>query len=218
MATVMIVAADRKQARTIIRYIRAFLTGIPMLSSLIVREMREAIELSNGVVIEIHTASFKTIRGYSCAACINDEECFWPADETSADPAGEILSAQKPSLITIPGSLMLSLSSPHARTGPMYQAFRNHYGKDDSAVLFWKAPTVAMNPNVDRTVIAEAYAQDPVAAAAEYGAEFRSDLEAFVSREAIEACVLSRRIELPKMIGTYYVAILPTRPAVALTR
>jgi hypothetical protein len=48
-----------------------------------------------------------------------------------------------------------------------------------------------MNPTVPRDgeFITEAYADDPVAAAAEFGAEFRRDIEGFVSREAIEACV-----------------------------
>jgi hypothetical protein len=34
-----------------------------------------------------------------------------------------------------------------------------------------------------------AYEEDPDSAAAEYGAEFRSDIEQFISREAIETCV-----------------------------
>ena len=38
-------------------------------------------------------------------------------------------------------------------------------------------------------MIAEAYERDPARAAAEYGAQFRNDVETFVSREVVEACV-----------------------------
>ncbi len=99
-------------------------------------------------MIEVHTASFRTIRGYSCGICLNDEECFWVADEESAEPASEIIAAERPSLITIPFSILLSLSSPHARRGPMYEAMRDHFGNDDSPVLFWKATSLEMNPSL----------------------------------------------------------------------
>lgn len=197
VATQMVIAADRRQARVITRFSRAFIKSTPMLAEMIVRETRESIELSNRVAIEVHSASFKTIRGYTCGLCCNDEECFWPADETSAEPASEILAAERPSLATIPGSLLLSLSSPYARRGPMYDAYRDWFGKNDAPVLVWKAPTLRMNPALDRSVVDEAFERDPVAAAAEYGAEFRSDVESFVSREVVEACVERGQLERP---------------------
>ena len=46
-----------------------------------------------------------------------------------------------------------------------------------------------MNPTLPQRVIDRAVEADPEAASAEYGAEFRGDLEVFVSREIIEACV-----------------------------
>ena len=57
-------------------------------------------------------------------------------------------------------------------------------------------------------MIAEAYEQDEAAAAAEYGAEFRRDIESFVSREAVEACVIPDRRELPPVPGLHYVAFV----------
>ena len=208
VCTVMVIAADRRQARVIMRYVRAFTKSVSMLAALIIRETRESLELSNRVVIEVHTASFRTIRGYACGLCCNDEECFWPASEMSAEPADEILAAERPSLATIPSSLLLSLSSPYARRGPMYESYRDHFGKDDSPVLFWKAPSLRMNPALDRKVVDEAYARDPVAAAAEWGAEFRSDIERFVSREAVDACVRKGCTELPYAANTKYFAFV----------
>ena len=65
-----------------------------------------------------------------------------------------------------------------------------------------------MNPAVDAQLIADAYAADEAAAAAEYGAEFRKDIESFVSREAVEAVVVPGRHELPPSAGTPYVAFV----------
>ncbi len=46
-----------------------------------------------------------------------------------------------------------------------------------------------MNPCVPTSFIDDEYAKDPISAAAEFGAEFRPDIESFVSREAIESVV-----------------------------
>ena len=44
-----------------------------------------------------------------------------------------------------------------------------------------------MNPSVPQSFIDNHMAADPARAAAEYLAQFRTDLEAFVAREAVEA-------------------------------
>jgi len=46
-----------------------------------------------------------------------------------------------------------------------------------------------MNPSLRQSVVDRAFEDDPESARAEYGAEFRSDIEQFVSRETVEACV-----------------------------
>lgn len=65
-----------------------------------------------------------------------------------------------------------------------------------------------MNPTFDKREIERAYREDPIAAAAEYGAEFRTDVESFISRDAIMACVPIGERELPPMRGTRYRAFL----------
>jgi hypothetical protein len=47
-----------------------------------------------------------------------------------------------------------------------------------------------MNPTIDEDVIGAAYAEDEASAAAEYGAEFRRDIETFIAREAVDAAVI----------------------------
>ncbi len=63
-----------------------------------------------------------------------------------------------------------------------------------------------MNPLVDKALIAQAYEDDPARAAAEYGAEFRTDIEGFISREAVDACVVQGRYELPRQPNTPFYA------------
>jgi hypothetical protein len=102
--------------------------------------------------------------------------------------------------------MLLVASSPYAKRGELYAAFRRHYGKDDTRVLVWKAPTQIMNPSIDPRIIAEAYETDPEAARAEYAAEFRDDLADFVARETIDAVTMIGRSELPPMPGIAYSA------------
>jgi hypothetical protein len=63
-----------------------------------------------------------------------------------------------------------------------------------------------MNPSIDPAIIAAASEADELAARAEYGAEFRRDLEAFVSREVVEAATVPGRVGLPPVEGTRYLA------------
>jgi hypothetical protein len=53
---VQILASDRSQARVIFRYVRGLLTRVPPLAAMIERETREAIDLTNGLTLEITTA------------------------------------------------------------------------------------------------------------------------------------------------------------------
>jgi hypothetical protein len=65
-----------------------------------------------------------------------------------------------------------------------------------------------MNPGVSRAVIAAAYLRDSIAASAEYGAEFRTDLAGFITREIVEARVVPGRHELPPRTGISYYAFV----------
>jgi len=205
--TVFIIATDRKQARIILRYIRALLTNVPMLSRMIEREWAEGFDLSNSVTIEVATASFRSTRGFTLVACLLDELAFWPTDDT-ATPDVEVLNALRPGMATIPNAMLLCASSPYARRGALWDAYRRHYGKPGSPVTVWKAPTRAMNGTVSQAVIDAAYEADPASAAAEYGAEFRSDVEAFIAREAIEACITPGCRERERVPGLRYSAFL----------
>ncbi len=204
--TLPIIAADRRQARTVLRYVLGLLEDCPMLAQLIASTTAESVELTTGVTIEVHTASFRSVRGYTVVAAVLDEVAFWRSED-SANPDREIVNALRPAMATVPGALLLGISSPYARRGVLWDAHRRYYGQDGD-VLVWQAPTRAMNPAVPEALIAAAYAEDEAAASAEYGAQFRRDLEAFVAREALDACVMPGRHELPPIAGVDYVAFV----------
>lgn len=202
-ATVLVVARDRRQARVIFRFIRGLLTNVPMLARMVERETSDAFDLTNSVSIEIHTASFRSIRGYTVVAALCDEIAFWPTDD-AADPDVEVLNAVRPAMATIPGAMLLCASSPYARRGALFDAHCRHYGKDGDPVLVWQAPTRAMNATVPQSVIDAAMEADPSSAAAEYLAQFRTDVENFISREVVDAAVIPSRHELPRIGGVAY--------------
>ena len=208
VATIPIVAADRKQARTIFRYVLGLLQKVPALKAMVGDTTADSVEVAGNVVIEIHTATYRGVRGYTLAAILVDEVAFLRSDDTSANPDEEILAAVRPGLSSIPGSMLLIASSPYAKRGALYAAFRQHWAKDDARVLVWRGTSREMNPTLDPVVVKQAYEDDPARAAAEYGAEFRDDVAAFVAREVVDACTVPGRYELPPISTVRYVAFV----------
>ncbi len=59
VATIAVLAANRPQARSIFRYISGMLKAVPLFAPMVLDENQES-KLSNRVVIEVATASFRT--------------------------------------------------------------------------------------------------------------------------------------------------------------
>jgi len=64
-----------------------------------------------------------------------------------------------------------------------------------------QADTATLNPSFSAREIQRAYRDDPIAAAAEYGATFRSDVQALIAQEVLRASVVEGRTELPPEVG-----------------
>ena len=200
---VMVIATDRKQSRVIMRYLTALLNAVPMLAAMIERQDSESIDLNNRISIEITTASYRTIRGYTVVAALCDEIAFWRSED-SANPAAEILGALRPAMATIPGALLIGLGTPYKRSGPLYETYRRHYGHDASPVLVIQADTRTMSPSVPQSAIDRAMELDPVAASAEYLAQFRSDVGSFLDSDLIERAIEAGRRERAPLPGVRY--------------
>ena len=203
-ASVVCLATDRDQAKIILNYIRSYFTEIEMLRDMVINGDGTAsgFELDNGVDVSILTSSFRAVRGRAILAAVLDECAFW-RDETSSNPDVEVYNALRPGLASLPGSVLIGISSPYARSGLLYKKYKDHFGKDLPDVLVIKAPTRALNPTIDQAIIDAAMADDPAAARAEWMAEFRDDVQALLTREVIEAAVVPGRYELAPVLGGY---------------
>jgi hypothetical protein len=187
-ATVMCLACDREQAGIAFSYIRGLFKQVPALRRMIVRITGNAIELSNGVVVEVHTNSYRSTRGRSIICAIFDEVAFF-RDENFASPDVELQAAIAPALARMPNSMLVLISTAHRRSGLLYERWKKYYSKDDDSVLCVRGTTLQFNPLFDQRVIDKAIADDAALYRAEYLSEWRSDLAAFISRDLIEAAV-----------------------------
>jgi hypothetical protein len=187
---VLCLGQNSKQAAIVFNYVAAIIASKPLLAKLVKAALAETLSLTNGVDIEIRAASFRGVRGITAVAVIADEIAFWYSDETgSANPDSAILDAVRPSLATTGGPL-IAISSPYARRGEAYATWARHFGeKGDSRILVAQGASRDFNPSLPQKVVDRAMDRDPAAASAEYLGQFRSDLEAFISREAVEACI-----------------------------
>lgn len=199
---IFIIAVDKAQAGIIKAYVSGIFHRVKCLRELIAKETQEALELKNGISIAVKTASFRSVRGYTILAAILEELSFYRSED-SANPDKEILAAVRPALATIPESLLLGISTPYSRSGVLWEQFKSHYGKTGGP-LIWKAPTRVMNPTIDNRLIDNAIREDPQAARSEWDAEWREDIEAFITQELVEAVMIPGRFELPKVQGAEY--------------
>jgi hypothetical protein len=202
-AVVMCIAVDRTQAGIVYGYIRAYFEMIPALAAMVKSIDSESIELRSGVVIEVHTNSYRSVRGRSIICAIFDEVAFWRSEE-SATPDIEVHGAVAPGLARMPGSMLILISTAHKRSGLLYQRWKDHYGKDSDDTLVVKGTTMQFNSTFDAKIIARQLQEDPQLYAAEYNSQWRDDLSTFISRELLDAAVDRGVVVRPPVAGTNY--------------
>jgi hypothetical protein len=118
-----------------------------------------------------------------------DEIAYFRNEELSKNPDAEIWDAAKHTLASTGGPI-LAISSPYAMQGVLWDAYKRDYGPDgDPLILVGKAPSKMMNPGLSQKIIDRAYEKDPLKAAAEFGAEFRSDVSGYIDLATVEVAV-----------------------------
>jgi hypothetical protein len=201
---VMCLAQNQRTAAVAFSYAAAIFESQPLLAGLVTNRTVDTLTLSTGVDLEIRPASFRGLRGVTAVAVIADEAAFWHTDETSANADTEILNAVRPALATTGGPLVV-ISSPYAKRGEVYGAYRRHFGPGgDPLILVAQGASRDFNPGLPQRVVDRAYERDAEVASAEYGGLFRGDLESFVSREAIDAVVSVGVFERAPVKGIRY--------------
>jgi hypothetical protein len=201
------IALDQKVAKIILDYAQALFEGSPILRQLVVNRTADAIELTNGISLEVRPVSFRKLRGPTYVAVIVDEVAYLFTEASYANPDVEIINAVAPGLATTGGPLIL-VSSPYSKSGVLWDAYRKHFGpQGDALTLVAHGPSRTFNPTLGQRVIDRALEKDRPRALAEYMAEFRSDIEGFVALEVVEGCVGDFR-EQQAAAGTTYRAFV----------
>ena len=187
-ASVLCLAVDRQQAKIVLRYAKSLFSEVELLRGLVQREHAEGAEFSTGADLNIIASNFRSVRGRAVACAVLDECAFW-RDENSASPDIETYAALVPGMATIPGSMLIGISSPYRRGGLLYRKWRDHYGKPEDGVLVVKAASRVFNPLLDQRIIDDEMARDPAVARAEWGGEWRDDIATFLNRDLIQSAV-----------------------------
>lgn len=199
----LLISRDQRVSKIILNYIEGILSQSDQMKQLISNRTQELIELSNGINIEVRPASYKTLRGPTYIAICGDEVAQWYTSVDFANPDQEIIAAVKPGLLTTGGPLLL-VSSTYARRGVLYDAWKRYFGPsgpDDILVAYGASRDT--NPSLSQAEIDRELEADPIRNRAEYLSEWRSDVEGFISREIVEACVKDY-FELPPVLGYSY--------------
>jgi hypothetical protein len=197
------VAADQRQADVVLDYTEANFRGSPVLDQLIEARTARELRLTNNIDIEVRAADYRRLRGLTYVAVIADEVAFW-LNENSSNPDDEILNAVRPGLATTSGPLFM-ISSPYARRGELWRTYNKHFGPNgDPLILVAKGSSRDFNATLPQSVVDRAMERDAASASAEYLAEFRRDIEGFVSIEAVKACVSTGVYERAYQRGVTY--------------
>jgi hypothetical protein len=200
---VLVLAATQDQAKTVFQYCAGFIEASEALRREVVSVTAHEIRLSNNTVIGVHANSFRSIRGKTLLACIFDEVSFW-RDEASATPDIEVARAVTPSLVASNG-MLIGISTPYRRMGLLHAKHRDHFGVNGDDVLVVQGDAATFNPLLSAKLIEAHKAADPEAAVAEWDAQFRSDISAFLSEDLIELAIdRDRPPELPPQQGVDY--------------
>jgi hypothetical protein len=198
------------QSRIVHDYVRGFLETSPTLRQNIENVTAGQIELKNGNSIVTLANDFRHVRGRTLLLAILDEAAFL-RDETSANPDIEAARALLPGLMTT-GGLLVILSSPHRKSGLLWERHRDYYGKDDDDVLVVQGASTVFNPTLDQRIIERLSRRDPAAAVSELFGEFRTDLTQFLGDELIDRAVdRGRPLEIsPQQRQAYFAFVDPS--------
>jgi phage terminase large subunit-like protein len=75
---VLVLAASTSQARVVFDYCLGFIEASPILRRELKDATRSELRLRSGIVIAIHSNSYRNVRGRTLLGCIFDEASFWP--------------------------------------------------------------------------------------------------------------------------------------------
>src|SRR5262249_50424491 len=198
----MIAQDQRASLRTLRSYARAPLDVVPVLAGSVVGRTAETIMLDTGVVLAAYPCRPAAVRGVRARVAVCDELAYFRSSENLPQDV-EMLRALRPTLATTGGRLVI-LSSPYGQSGALWDLHRQHFGRDDSSILVWRASAPEMNPSLAADYLDRMAADDPEAYRSEVLGEFRAGVATFLDSEAVAACVHPGVRELPPIASVTY--------------
>ncbi len=177
--SVQCLACDKRQARIILNYTKGYFYRKPLLNTLVANDVADELDLANGCEIRVYRNDISSIRGVAASLIVMDEAAFYQDADSGSSSAQEVYNAAIPSLATADG-MLIGISTPYRKSGLLYEKYSKHFGKNDPAVLVIQAPSLALNPTLDRGFIEEQLEADPEATNSEWNAVFRSDIGSLV--------------------------------------
>jgi hypothetical protein len=202
-AVVAHVAPDKRQAGIDLDYARGIVENSEVLRAELASATQDSLAFRHRTMLEVATASYRTVRGRTLAGAVIDESAFLRSDD-SALPDLELARALRPALLTLNG-LLLAISSPHRKVGLLYEAHRKYFANDNATRgLYIQAASRELNPTLDDEAISEAMRDDPAAAQSEYLGLFRADLQSFLDDATVDAAIIPNRRALPRILGCRY--------------
>jgi hypothetical protein len=182
----LVVAPTKRQSGLFKRYLSHYFNENDFFRQFLESETSEEIRLNNNVIICVLASDYRSLRGYTAIRADVEEVSYMNLEGSKPDL--EIIRSLRSRLITTVGRLH-TIGSPYSRRGFQWEMFKKHWGRDDSPILIWKASSLEMNPLLSREAVAQAYEEDPQAAQADYGGDFRADVEGCLPHEVIERAV-----------------------------
>lgn len=76
VGTVLVIAGTRDQSKSVFNFVKGYLEASPVLSREVASITAHEITLKNGIVIGIHSCSFRSVRGRSLCAAIFEKLVF----------------------------------------------------------------------------------------------------------------------------------------------
>lgn len=186
--TVQYYASDRQQAAIALRYAKGGFAASPVLCHEVVNSTAHCIELANGNALEIGTADEAAARGYTSPAKVFDEACFIPNLD-------DVLAAARPSLATLPGSMLILVTTPAGADGPVYELDKRYFGVDDPDTLVIHAHVKLFHPALLPLAEAEV-ARDPYRMPAEWFCQFISGLASYIDAPLYDSLVRNEPREI----------------------
>ena len=147
-------------------------------------------------------------------AAIPSWPCYWTRlrsgrPMTLPSLTTEVLNALRPGMATIPNALLLCASSPYARRGALWTAYQQVLRQDRRAAPGLAGQHADHEPDQSRRrSLTRRWRMIRRQRPRNIWGNFGSDVEGFVSREAVEACVANEIYERAPVPGLRYVAFV----------